>query len=125
MEDPQVLFYFHDDKGEIIGNGGAPRSEAPQIVPDYTIVEYTGTAPDEMTQYLKDGEFADRPVMDITVSGSIISDIPDGTLVAVSPGDIAETVTDGSVDLSNSSDGTYGVQLTNFPYQPEYLEVTI
>ena len=70
----------------------------------------------------------DRPEFDLTITGGVITGIPNGTSVIVTDPEGnggTYTITDGEIDFTGSSVGTYQATFTNFPYMDKTMEVTV
>ena len=83
---------------------------------------------EEVTHYFVDGVPTARPPMTLVTTGLVTTGIPTGTLVSVEDigGVITEyTITDGEMDFTGSTEGTYQVTLTNFPYLDKTIKVVV
>jgi hypothetical protein len=122
---------YEVDTGRVVRNSSASApayANLPATSPD-GFARYVGDLGGKSsTRYIIDGHPTDRPAFNVTVTGSIVTGLPSGTSVIVLHNmEViqAEVVTDGEVDLTGSSTGTYQLKLTNFPYKDEEIIITL
>jgi hypothetical protein len=71
--------------------------------------------------YVLDGALAERPENPATLNGTVIENIPAGSVVSF--GDQSFTVDDGTAELDFPFPGTYIVEVAYFPYVTKNFEV--
>jgi hypothetical protein len=77
---------------------------------------------DDSMFYVVSDQIVPRPTFTETVSGTVITGLPNPTTVVVNG--TTTVVTDGEANLAFKQTGTYFVQLYSFPYVEKTIEVT-
>ncbi len=125
-------FVIYNNSGEILRVGEAPDAAIYLQAQDNESVMKVDTTPEQKKYYVdllsSPPTLKVKPEMGLTVSGVIVSGIISGTLVEVRDPDFNHTeyvITDGEVDMGDSSVGEYQLHFSKFPYSEEILEVTV
>lgn len=87
--------------------------------PSIAVEEFLGTY---NTHYVLNGQIAERPTIQATVTGSVISGLPVPCEITIE-GQTYEC-TDGTAEIETNVPGTYKVQVKAWPYQDAVIEVT-
>ena len=111
-----MQFISYDSMGRILFYR-TMAAEDVELYPNENLIAVDTNYSDK-TYLIKDGQIALRPTMPLTVTGSIITGIPQGATVTL--GEQSFTVEDGEADI----EGYMGkVKITLFPYLD--AEVTV
>lgn len=107
------------DTGEIIQALTVPDDFIPPV--DEGEAMYSGYFTDDK-YYFSNGNPVERQEMEISVSGNIIQNIPEDSILTI--GDADYVISDGTLEYENLP-GTYSFEVKNFPYKTFYGELII
>ena len=121
---PFVNYYTATGQITSIGQGSPTIPDVPEGMSRY-LGAITGNSDG---RYFLNDIPTDRPTMNLTVNGLIITGIPENTSVDILYNNEViqtETITDGEIDLTGSSPGSYELRLINFPYIDETITLEV
>lgn len=78
---------------------------------------------DDNLYYILGGEIAPRPDFPVSISGNILSGVPEATIVTIEGQ--AYTADGSDIEFEPTSPGTYEISLQRFPYRATTLDVTV
>jgi len=104
---------FYDGKGEIHARGYMSEAEALDNAVQYALAPLPALG-DELTQYVLNGELANKQPLRAALVGSSIKGVPSGASVTIEGVDY---IADGSdIELEFSHVGTYKINISLFPW---------
>jgi hypothetical protein len=100
---------YDPDSGKILETHASPVKL--ELVGDKSFVEQKGNP---KTQYVKDGEVTDRPVMSVTLDDNMLRGVPKGASIQI---DSSQYKADGTdIELSFSIQAQHSITIELWPY---------